>query len=70
MSAGAWAECAESDAMNVDDADRLHAEHLAKWLKLTREYLFGPMPGAGSSQGTISRRRIQLSRSWEVEETI
>jgi hypothetical protein len=56
--------------MNIDDADHLHAEHLAKWLKLTREYLFGPMPGAGSSQGTVSRRRIQLSRSWEVEETI
>lgn len=29
--------------MNADDADRFLPEHLARWLKLTREYLVGPI---------------------------
>ncbi|OHC72268.1 MAG: hypothetical protein A3H93_06675 [Rhodocyclales bacterium RIFCSPLOWO2_02_FULL_63_24] len=40
--------------MNVDEADHFLTEDLAKWLKVTREYLFGPMPGAGSSRDAVS----------------
>ncbi len=29
--------------MNADDADRFLPEHLARWLKLNREYLVGPI---------------------------
>lgn len=40
--------------MNIDDADHFLTEDLAKWLKVSREYLIGPMPGANSSRDTVS----------------
>ncbi len=42
--------------MNVDKADCFLPEHLAKWLKVTREYLFVPigLPGASNGPGAVS----------------